>query len=100
MAELAMSIRMPDTNRLPLPPVSLPQAAGQGKSFLVALLGARMQYAVPRILFQAGRLRRLFTDLDGRSAAFRCLRLLPSFCLPQAVMRLMNRYPPEIPRAL
>jgi len=70
------------------------------ETFLVAQLGARMHYAVPRILFQAGRLRRLFTDLDGRSAAFRWLRLLPKRCVPQAVTRLMNRYPEHIPQPL
>jgi glycosyltransferase involved in cell wall biosynthesis len=70
------------------------------ESYMVALLGARMQYAVPRILFQAGRLRRLFTDLDGRSAAFRWLRLLPSQCVGQAVTRLINRYPEQIPQSL
>jgi glycosyltransferase involved in cell wall biosynthesis len=70
------------------------------KNWLVALLGARMQYAVPRILYRAGQLRRLFTDLDGRSAAFRWLRLLPKRYLPQAVTRLTNRYPEDIPWTL
>ena len=38
--------------------------------------------------------------LDGRSAAFRWLRPLPKNCVPQAVTRLMQRYPQQIPQAL
>ena len=59
-----------------------------------------MQYAVPRVLFRAGRLRRLFTDLDGRSAAFRWLRLLPRQSVPRAIARIMDRSPQEIPQSL
>ena len=95
-AVLFAPLLTPDTSHL-TPDLSL----GEGsESYMVALLGARMQYAVPRILFQAGRLRRLFTDLDGRSAAFRWLRLLPSRFVGQAVTRLIHRYPEQIPQSL
>ena len=32
-------------------------------TIVVSQLGARMHYAVPRILHQAGRLERLYTDI-------------------------------------
>ena len=60
---------------------------------MVALLGARMHYAAPRILNDAGCLERLFTDLCAIKGLSQCLAFLPR-CLaasrdsPSAVARL------------
>lgn len=69
-------------------------------SFLVAQLGARMHYAVPRILHRAGRLSRLLTDIAANRGWLRTLRLWPSPLRPAAVTRLLNRTPKDIPRPL
>jgi Glycosyl transferases group 1 len=68
--------------------------------FLVAQLGARMHYAVPRILHRAGRLNRLFTDIAANRGLLRCLRLWPRAAQPAAVTRLLNRTPKDIPPEL
>jgi glycosyltransferase involved in cell wall biosynthesis len=69
-------------------------------SFLVAQLGARMQYAVPRILHRAGRLSRLLTDIAANRGLLRCLQLWPRAVRPGAVTRLLNRTPKDIPAHL
>jgi glycosyltransferase involved in cell wall biosynthesis len=69
-------------------------------AFLVAQLGARMHYAVPRILYSAGKLSRLFTDITANRGPLRCLNLLPRMVRPAAVTRLLNRVPKGIPRGL
>lgn len=64
--------------------------------FLVAQLGARMHYAVPRILHAAGMLERLYTDVvapDGVLVGV-LLRSVPS----NSVRRLLGRRPQGIPR--
>jgi glycosyltransferase involved in cell wall biosynthesis len=68
-------------------------------TFVVALLGARMNYAVPRILHEAGRLERLFTDSCATLGWPRCLRLIPAGWRPAAVRRLLGRRPEGIPAA-
>src|SRR4051812_36898122 len=65
--------------------------------FLVAQLGARMHYAVPRILHRAGRLDRLFTDIAASRGLLRLTRLWPASLRPNVVTRLLGRTPPEIP---
>jgi hypothetical protein len=64
--------------------------------FVVAQLGARMHYAVPRILARADALECLYTDLY----APRPLRMLLSICGrhgPPAMRRWLGRVPHEIP---
>ncbi|HYW44999.1 MAG TPA: glycosyltransferase family 4 protein [Bryobacteraceae bacterium] len=56
--------------------------------FAVAQIGARMHYAVPRILNEAGRLERLFTD-------FAVTRQYDA--PPWPLRRLLSRYPRGIP---
>jgi glycosyltransferase involved in cell wall biosynthesis len=65
-------------------------------TWLVAQLGARMHYAVARILAAAGALEMLYTDVCAGSWAepFRCL---PASLLPSALVRLAARDPRGIP---
>ena len=65
--------------------------------FLVALLGSRMSYAVPRILHRAGSLERLYTDLCAAKGWQRWLRMVPAACRPEGLRRLLGRVPSGIP---
>jgi glycosyltransferase involved in cell wall biosynthesis len=64
---------------------------------LVAQLGSRMNYAVPRILHQAGHLERLFTDSCSSKGWPRSLALIPPSVRPEGVRRLLGRRPDGIP---
>ena len=64
---------------------------------LVAQLGARMHYAVPRILHDAGALSCLYTDFCVPSRFRRFLDLLPRFLQPAVVQRGLSRIPEGIP---
>ena len=69
------------------------------RSFVVSLLGARMHYAVPRILHGAGRLERFFTDFSAAGGLPRCLRVVPPAMRPASLTRLLARVPQGIPPA-
>jgi glycosyltransferase involved in cell wall biosynthesis len=64
--------------------------------FVVALLGARMHYAVPRILNRAGCLERLFTDSCAIKGLSQYLALLPLCLQPAGIRRLLARVPQGI----
>src|ERR1700733_1743638 len=64
--------------------------------FVVAQLGARMHYAVPRILAGAGALERLYTDLYAPRALRRVLNF-ESRLAPRGLRRWLARVPAEIP---
>ncbi|CAH1668157.1 Glycosyltransferase involved in cell wall biosynthesis [Chelatococcus asaccharovorans] len=67
----------------------------------VVQLGARMHYAVPRMLAARGELARLYTDITGVQGWPRLLGHLPHRLLPGAVRRLGGRVPGDIdPRLL
>jgi glycosyltransferase involved in cell wall biosynthesis len=66
--------------------------------FVVAMLGARMHYATPRILHESGRLLHLFTDLCGVKGVPRTLAFLPKKVLPSSAQRVLERIPKSIPR--
>ncbi len=66
-------------------------------SFLVAQLGARMHYAVPRILHAAGMLAGLYTDICATKGWPRLLAAVPSRFCPAGVRRLRGRVPEGIP---
>jgi glycosyltransferase involved in cell wall biosynthesis len=69
--------------------------------FVVAQLGARMHYAVPRILHEAGLLERLFTDsyLGTKPWLALALGLMPASLRSGAAGRLVGRRDERIPRA-
>jgi glycosyltransferase involved in cell wall biosynthesis len=65
--------------------------------FVVAQLGARMHYAVPRILHRAGLLERLYTDICARKGWPRLLEHWPRALRPARLQRLIGRVPEGIP---
>jgi len=65
--------------------------------WLVAQLGARMHYAVPRILADADLLEHLFTDICATKGWPSLLRHLPARILPAAIGRLTERIPHGVP---
>ena len=64
---------------------------------IVAQLGARMHYAVPRIFAEAGRLERFFTDICAVKGWPKLLRLIPSGLRSTGVRRLLERVPFGVP---
>jgi glycosyltransferase involved in cell wall biosynthesis len=68
-----------------------------GPRFTVALLGARAQYAVPRILQEAGWLERLYTDLCPPRGLRWLLSLTPAGLRGDGVKRLLGRVPGQVP---
>ena len=68
------------------------------RTYIVAQLGARMRYAVARILEESGQLERLYTDIFAARGWPRLLNLLPHSLRPKAVNRLLSRIPQGIPR--
>lgn len=60
-------------------------------SYLVAQLGARMQYAVPRILQDAGQLEHVFTDICGSKGWPRLSRMVPAPLQPESLRRIAGR---------
>lgn len=65
-------------------------------SVVVAQLGARMHYAVPRILERAGMLEHLYTDICAKKDWPRLLRLVPPGLRPTRMQRLLGRMPEGI----
>lgn len=68
--------------------------------FMVAQLGARMHYAVPRILHGTNRLSRLVTDVCASRGWIRALRYWPERWRPGGLRRLLSRVPHGVPRRL
>ena len=64
---------------------------------VVAQLGARMHYGVPRILARAGRLERLYTDICAVKGWPRLLGAFPQGMRPARLRRLLGRIPQGIP---
>src|ERR1043166_2470426 len=61
--------------------------------YVVAQLGARMHYGVPRLLAKSGMLESLYTDVYAVAAV---RKLLTSFSAPGPFQRLRTRYAPGI----
>jgi glycosyltransferase involved in cell wall biosynthesis len=66
-------------------------------SYAVAQLGARMHYAVPRILHDAGQLTQLFTDLKVGTGLLRLSEILPPSLQPDGMRRIFGRSPRDMP---
>ncbi|WP_414530444.1 glycosyltransferase family 4 protein [Nodularia chucula] len=65
--------------------------------WLVALLGARMHYAVPRILHQSNLLKHLYTDICAVKGCPKLLHTIPKSLQPSNLKRLLGRVPEGIP---
>jgi glycosyltransferase involved in cell wall biosynthesis len=68
-------------------------------TFAVCQLGARMHYAVPRLLASSGNLEMLFTDICAAKGWPRWLRAMPESWQPPGLRRLLGRVPRGIPAA-
>ena len=66
---------------------------------LVAQIGARMHYAVPRLLQQEGRLAHLYTDICAVKGWPRALNLVPAPFRSVQMRRLLGRTPLGVPRS-
>ncbi|WP_081852856.1 glycosyltransferase family 4 protein [Bosea sp. 117] len=64
---------------------------------VVSQLGARMHYAVPRILAERGELAHFYTDICATQGWPRLIARLPPRLLPRAVRRLAARRPEGVP---
>ncbi len=93
-------------------PAHLPANAGEGDPqalaravgdmrIIVAQLGGRMHYAVPRIFYEAGMLGRLYTDtyIGNKPLLELALGLIPAPLGPGGARRLLGRKEERIPPA-
>jgi len=63
---------------------------------IVLQMGARMHYAVPALLAQAGMLEKFYTDICGNVGLFKYgNKILPKFLLPKPFKRLLARQLPQ-----
>lgn len=77
---------------------SVAEASKKRPRVTVAQIGARMHYAVPRILESAGLLHRFYTDIHADSGVLRHLRqIVPKSLTPSSVRSLFDRRPGGIP---
>lgn len=65
--------------------------------YLVAQLGARMHYAVPRMLYEAGMLAHFTTDICAVRGWPRLLTHVPNAVRPAGLKRLLGRVPKGVP---
>lgn len=65
--------------------------------FLVAQLGARMHYAVPRMMNEAGMLGQFYTDICAVKGWPRLLNIVPRVVQPAGLKRLLGRVPKGVP---
>lgn len=65
----------------------------------VAMLGARMHYAVPRMLYRSGMLEHFFTDsyAGNKPILSKMLRSIPSHLAPRGLRRWIGRQAPDLP---
>src|SRR6516165_8783122 len=66
--------------------------------YVVAQLGARMHYAVPRILHTASSLDHLFTDIFANEKLLKWASRLPRGPWADGLRRLSGRVPESVPR--
>src|SRR4051812_18341133 len=65
--------------------------------FVVAQVGARMHYAVPRILHEAGMLEKLYTDICAVKGWPSLLHVVPQRFRSGGMRRLLGRVPHGVP---
>ena len=71
-----------------------------GSGFIVALMGARMHYAIPRLLYEHSLLAHFYTDICATKGTLRVLPHVPKLFLPEAAQRLAARIVPGVPPRL
>ena len=71
--------------------------ANKQLGYLVAQLGARRHYAIPRMLHEAGMLDRFYTDICAVKGWPSALRVVPRSLRPAGLKRLMGRVPVGVP---
>lgn len=78
------------------------QPSSSTRRFAVLQAGARMHYAVPALLAQAGALAAFYTDCHASHRPLQWLKtFLPPAYQPKPLKRLLGRQlPPELPRQL
>ncbi len=75
----------------------VPRGTSCPPRLLVAQLGARMHYAVPRMLEEAGLLERFYCDICAVKGWPHLLGLIPAALRPKALRRLAGRVPHGVP---
>jgi glycosyltransferase involved in cell wall biosynthesis len=71
------------------------------KKWICCQLGARMHYAVPRLLHAAGKLERFYTDIyAGHGVWPRMVAALPQKICPSGIRRLLGRVASDLPEQL
>lgn len=74
-----------------------PTTTNQKHSFVVAQIGARRHYAVPRALASTGQLAFLYTDICAASGWPIALSMVPKRFQPHRLRKLLERKPEGIP---
>lgn len=69
-------------------------------SVLVAQLGGRRAYQVPRAFHSRNQLAELYTDCCSTSSLGKLCKAIPRFLRPAAAQKLLDRSPHEIPNML
>ena len=69
----------------------------ENNKLLVAQLGARRHYAIPRILYQGGVLENFYTDICAVKGLPKYLRLIPNRLQTKSIARLTGRIPEGVP---
>lgn len=72
-------------------------APSEAMKIVVAQMGARRHYAIPRMLHNAGLLSRFYTDACAVKGLPRLLALTPTSLRPAALRRLLGRVPTGVP---
>ena len=70
------------------------------QNILVAQLGARRHYAIPRILYQGGILERFYTDICAVKGLPKYLRFIPERLQTKSIARLTGRVPQGLPPSM
>jgi glycosyltransferase involved in cell wall biosynthesis len=71
--------------------------ASEVMGYVVAQLGARMHYAVPRILYESGQLEHFYTDICASKGWPRWFTSVPAAWRPDGLHRLVGRVPQNVP---
>lgn len=105
---LNFRFQVSDFNMSPPSPISdIPSSSSHlrppasSRRWICCQLGARMHYAVPRLLHASSRLDRFYTDIyAGQGGWPRLLAALPGKCCSSGIRRLLDRTTSGLPKEL